>query len=146
MSEPKWHTTQTVEETEALAGRLAGTLRAGQCVAIYGEIGAGKTQFVRGLVAGLGGSGADVSSPTYVLMNMYPSGRLKVFHLDAYRVVGASDFESIGFAELLTESGVVVVEWPERIEELLPADVIRVWIEPVSERVRRVRIEPEFLS
>jgi tRNA threonylcarbamoyladenosine biosynthesis protein TsaE len=84
------------------------------------RLGAGKTQFVRGLVAGLGGNARSVSSPTFVLLNIYESGRLKVFHLDAYRVSGADDFESIGFTELLDQRGVVVVEWADRVTALLP--------------------------
>src|SRR5262250_599351 len=92
---------ESVAQTEAIAAELAGRLRAGQCVALYGELGAGKTQFVRGLVRGLGGPERAVSSPTFVLLNVYPGGRLTVFHLDAYRVTGPEDFEAIGFAELL---------------------------------------------
>src|SRR5438552_18015127 len=113
-------TSHGVRDTEAIASKLALTLRGGECLALRGELGAGKTQFVRGLLAGLGGDAKTVSSPTFVLLNLYDTGRLKVFHLDAYRVGGAEDFEAIGFAELLEQGGVVVVEWAERVEALLP--------------------------
>jgi len=131
----------SVEATEAIASELARTLVGGECIALHGDLGAGKTQFVRGLLIGLGGDGRNVSSPTYVLLNVYDTGRLKVFHLDAYRVGGVEDFEAIGFAELLEQGGVVVVEWPERVEALLfNAGTIYVSIEAVSPHVRRIQI------
>ncbi len=101
---------------------------------MHGDLGAGKTQFVRGLVRGLGGSPRAVSSPTFVLLNIYdiPRGEIRrVFHLDAYRAHGAEDFESIGFTELLDQpDGLVVVEWPERVTELLPSDALHIFITP----------------
>ena len=134
------HLSNSVAETEAIAAALAATLRGGECAALYGDLGAGKTQFVRGLVRGLGGNPRAVSSPTFVLLNVYEAGRLTVYHLDAYRVSGADDFEAIGFSELLAQGGVVVVEWAERIESLLPPDRIEVRIEPVGETVRRIDV------
>jgi tRNA threonylcarbamoyladenosine biosynthesis protein TsaE len=137
----------SVRETEAIAAELARTLSGGEVIALYGELGAGKTQFTRGLVIGLGGDGRDVSSPTFVLLNVYETPRLKVFHLDAYRVTGADDFDAIGFSELLEQGGVVVVEWPTRVEDLLPprdasSKRINVHLETVSAHGRRIRIEP----
>jgi tRNA threonylcarbamoyladenosine biosynthesis protein TsaE len=134
--------THSVQETEAAAAGLAAMLRGGECVALHGEMGAGKTQFVRGLVRGLGGNARAVSSPTFVLLNVYdtPPIRLPVFHLDAYRVGGPDDFEAIGFPELLTQGGVVVVEWPQRVGPLIPADAIHVLIDPVGESRRRIRM------
>jgi tRNA threonylcarbamoyladenosine biosynthesis protein TsaE len=135
---------ESVEETESIAADLARTLAPGACVALSGDLGAGKTQFVRGLVRGLGGNPRAVSSPTFVLLNVYesPGARLTVYHLDAYRVIGPEDFEAIGFNELLDQGGVVVVEWPERVEELLPPDRLRVRIEPLGESRRRVELGP----
>jgi tRNA threonylcarbamoyladenosine biosynthesis protein TsaE len=130
----------SVEETEAAAAELAGTLRGGECLALHGDLGAGKTQFVRGLVRGLGGNPRAVSSPTFVLLNVYDAGRLTVYHLDAYRVHGAEDFEAIGFAELLEQGGVVVVEWADRVSGLLPADRVEVKIEPRGETRRRIEM------
>src|SRR5687768_487923 len=129
-------------ETEAVAADLARALRGGECVALHGDLGAGKTQFVRGLVRGLGGSPRSVSSPTFVLLNVYDSGRLTVYHLDAYRVGGADDFEAIGFTELLGQGGVVVVEWAGRVESLLPPDRLDVRIEAVGETTRRIEVPP----
>jgi tRNA threonylcarbamoyladenosine biosynthesis protein TsaE len=131
----------SVAQTEAVAAELARSLAAGACVALHGDLGAGKTQFVRGMVAGLGGNPRAVSSPTFVLLNVYEGGRLTVYHLDAYRVRGADDFESIGFTELLEQGGVVVVEWAGRVAELLPPARIDVSIEPVGESKRRITVE-----
>ncbi|MGH7213754.1 MAG: tRNA (adenosine(37)-N6)-threonylcarbamoyltransferase complex ATPase subunit type 1 TsaE [Tepidisphaeraceae bacterium] len=130
----------SVADTESLAGELAQTLRGGEVIALHGELGAGKTQFVRGLVRGLSGNPKSVSSPTFVLLNVYDTGRLTVYHLDAYRVAGGDDFEAIGFAELLEQGGVVVVEWAGRVADLLPIERIDVTLEPLAETVRRVTI------
>jgi tRNA threonylcarbamoyladenosine biosynthesis protein TsaE len=135
------YTSKSVEKTESIAAELAAALKGGECLALYGNLGAGKTQFVRGLVRGLGGSPRSVSSPTFVLLNVYPGGRLKVFHLDAYRIGGADDFEAIGFGELLEQGGVVVVEWAERVRDLLPARCISVRIQPTGQTDRRIEIE-----
>jgi tRNA threonylcarbamoyladenosine biosynthesis protein TsaE len=130
-------TSTSVEQTEAIAADLAATLRGGECLALHGELGAGKTQFVRGLVRGLGGNPRAVSSPTFVLLNIYDAGRIKVFHLDAYRVAGADDFEAIGFGELLEQRGVVVVEWAQRVASLLPSGAIHVRITSTSDPLHR---------
>jgi tRNA threonylcarbamoyladenosine biosynthesis protein TsaE len=130
----------SVNETESIAAEIARTLTGGECIALDGELGAGKTQFVRGLVTALGGDPHSVSSPTYVLLNIYDRGRLKLFHLDAYRVGGADDFEAIGFAELLEQRGVVVVEWAERVRDLLPESIIQIKIEAIGENQRRIAI------
>jgi tRNA threonylcarbamoyladenosine biosynthesis protein TsaE len=137
------HVSQSVRETESIAAEVARTLTGGEVIALYGDLGAGKTQFTRGLVKALGGDGHAVSSPTFVLLNVYDTPRgLKVFHLDAYRVHGAEDFEAIGFAELLEQGGVIVVEWPSRVEALLPAGKrINVHLETLSPNSRRVRVE-----
>ncbi len=130
----------SVAETEAIAGELARSLVGGECIALEGDLGAGKTQFVRGLLAGLGGDTRTVSSPTYVLLNIYNTGRLTLYHLDAYRVRGGDDFESIGFSELLDQGGVVVVEWASRVRELLPAGTIHITIRATSPESREISV------
>ena len=134
-------TSHSVNDTEKIAAELAHAFEGGEVVALHGDLGAGKTQFTRGLLRGLGGDIHTVSSPTFVLLNVYDSGRLKLFHLDAYRVTGAEDFESIGFTELLDEGGVVVIEWPERVEKLLPPRRIDVYLQVISPHVRRIEME-----
>ncbi len=132
---------QSPEQTQTLAADLARTLSAGTCLALYGELGAGKTQFVRGLVTGLGGNPRSVHSPTFMLLNVYPDGRLPVFHLDAYRVHGPDDFQAIGFTELLDQPGIVVVEWAERVAALMPELRIDVHFETIDETTRKITIE-----
>jgi tRNA threonylcarbamoyladenosine biosynthesis protein TsaE len=131
----------SVRETEQIAAELARGLRGGECIALYGELGAGKTQFVRGLVEALGGNPRAVSSPTFVLLNVYETSRLTVYHLDAYRVCGPDDFEAIGFAELLEQGGVVVVEWADRIESLLPPRATRVRLTTTGKHHRQIAVE-----
>ena len=135
------HESQSVAETESIAADLARTLAPGSAIALHGNLGAGKTQFVRGLLMGLGGNPRTVSSPTYVLLNIYETGRMPLFHLDAYRIGGADDFEAIGFSELFEQGGVVVVEWAQRVAALMPAETIHVYLTPVGENVREIRIQ-----
>ena len=130
----------SVADTESIAGELALQLSPGACVALYGDLGAGKTQFVRGLVRALGGNPRAVSSPTYVLLNIYPTPKLTVYHLDAYRIHGPEDFDAIGFPELLEQGGVVVIEWPARVESLLPPTRVNVSLIPTSSRTRKIAI------
>jgi tRNA threonylcarbamoyladenosine biosynthesis protein TsaE len=138
----------SVAATEAIAGQLAATLRGGECIALDGDLGAGKTQFVRGLVRALGGDARQVSSPTFVLLHIYRSAaaRLAVYHLDAYRVSGPAELDAIGLTELLEQGGVVVVEWAERVAELLPSRRIGVKIEAIGELDRRIKIKMQDVS
>lgn len=131
----------SVAETEAIAGDFARTVKPGSCIALDGELGAGKTQFVRGIVKALGGDGRAVSSPTFVLLHVYDCPTMKVFHLDAYRIHGSNDFEDIGFRELLEQNGIVVVEWAARVAGLLPRDAIAVTITATSEITRQIEIK-----
>ena len=103
------------EETEAL-GRQAGEALDGPALLLLsGDLGAGKTLFVRGLAAGLGIDPDEVSSPTFSLVNRYGGGRLPLYHLDLYRISGAAAAYELGIEELLDERAVVAVEWPDRL-------------------------------
>jgi tRNA threonylcarbamoyladenosine biosynthesis protein TsaE len=129
------------ERTAEIAAEFARELRGGECVALHGDLGAGKTQFVRGLVDGLGGPVGQVCSPTFMLLNVYKGGRLCVYHLDAYRVGGSEAFEEIGFPELLEQGGIVAVEWAERIGALLPPEHLEVVLTPLSTDRRLIQIQ-----
>ncbi|HEV8293247.1 MAG TPA: tRNA (adenosine(37)-N6)-threonylcarbamoyltransferase complex ATPase subunit type 1 TsaE [Tepidisphaeraceae bacterium] len=131
----------SVAETEAIAAKLAESLQPNDVVALEGELGAGKTQFVRGLVKALAGDGRAVSSPTFVLLNVYQTPLFAVYHLDAYRVGGAEDFSSIGFSELLEQNGIVVVEWPSRVQEILPPKRINIKFEITGKTTRKIIID-----
>jgi tRNA threonylcarbamoyladenosine biosynthesis protein TsaE len=123
------------EETEAAAAGLARLVRAGDLLLLRGEMGAGKTTFVRGLARGLGVSG-DVMSPTFQLVRVYP-GPVQLAHVDLYRMAGAGELADLGLEELLDE-GAVVVEWGDRLDE---PGAVRLAIEVLDERRRRLRIE-----
>lgn len=110
---------RTVEDTMAWGKALAETLQAGDVVGLVGNLGAGKTHAVKGIVAGLG-STAQVSSPTFTLVHEYEEGRLPVFHFDFYRLDVAGEVIGIGWDDYLDADGVVVVEWADRFEGLLP--------------------------
>ena len=120
MSMPSEHLTD-VAATHALAARLAQELPAGSVLGLVGELGAGKTEFTRGLVAALG-CDDDVCSPSYLLLNLYDGGRLPVAHFDAYFMEGADDIERAGLDDLRREGRVIVVEWADRVEDALPRD------------------------
>lgn len=134
------HTSRSVAETERVAAAMAQMLAPGAVVALEGELGAGKTQFVRGLVKGLGGKGEQVTSPTFVLLNVYETPKMSVYHLDAYRTGGADDFQALGFLELLDQNGLVVVEWAGKVAELMPPDAIRVQLTATGPKRRRIEI------
>ena len=133
-------TTRTREETEALGERIGRAAHAGDVIALWGELGAGKTTLVRGIAAGLGIPARDVTSPTFIIVHEHEGGRLPLFHIDMYRVTPA-ETGSIGWEEALASGGVTAIEWPDRVERLLPADRIDVRIEPVGAD-RRIRITP----
>jgi len=127
-------------ETQRIASQLSKKLKPNDCLALEGQLGSGKTQFVRGLIKALGGNPRQVSSPTFVLLNVYPTPRLTVYHLDAYRIHGSEDFSSIGFSELLDQNGIVVVEWASKVKEILPPNRINILIEITAKTHRRITI------
>jgi tRNA threonylcarbamoyladenosine biosynthesis protein TsaE len=128
-------------ETEALGERWGRAATPGLVLALSGDLGAGKTQFVKGLARGLGVT-ARVHSPTFTLVNEYGGGRLKLFHLDLYRLETPAQILSAGIEEFLSPDGVAVIEWAERLEDggwkLEDGKIKKVNIEIVSETERRI--------
>ena len=114
------HTTHSSEETEALARDLAKKLKPGDCLALCGDLGAGKTCFVHGLFEGLKGDPAYfVSSPTFAIMQIYPTQKGPLYHIDLYRLNSYADFQNLDFDEMIDrEKGIVVIEWANKIPEL----------------------------
>ena len=106
----------SVKETEKIAAEYAARLKAGDVLFFRGDLGAGKTAFVRGLAAGLGIAPETVSSPTFTFVKEYRGGRLPLAHFDMYRVGSADDLYSIGFFDYIGGDAVVAVEWSENIE------------------------------
>jgi len=131
-------------ETEALGEKLGHAAGRGLVLALSGDLGAGKTQLVKGLARGLGVT-ARVHSPTFTLVNEYGGGRLKLFHLDLYRLETPAQILSAGIEEFLSPDGVAVIEWAERLESVVRGQwsvaahkMIRVNIEIVSETERKI--------
>lgn len=127
------------EQTEQIACELAGTLRAGDVVALRGGLGAGKTAFVRGLAKGLGVTG-EVASPTFALVHEH-EGRIPLYHFDMYRVTTLDDLYSTGFFDYLDSGAVLAVEWSENIQAALPNRRVIVTLTPVSDTERELVIE-----
>ena len=124
-------------ETEAAGRQLAESLRAGDVVLLYGDLGAGKTAFTRGIAQGLGIDPAEVSSPTFTLIQEY-RGRLPLYHVDLYRLE-AREVDDLGLEELVLGDGIVVIEWAERWRGR-PDDVIEVRLEHVDDERRRLTL------
>ena len=123
-------TTHSADETQALGKKLAESLRPGDVIAYFGDLGAGKTAFTRGIAEGLGVS-EQVTSPTYTIVNEYLSGRLPLFHFDMYRLGSSDELFDIGWEDYLARGGVCAVEWSENVEDALQ-DAIRITIEKDS--------------
>jgi tRNA threonylcarbamoyladenosine biosynthesis protein TsaE len=123
-----------------VAARLARGFHGGEVVLLSGELGAGKTTFVRGLARGLGGDPEEVASPTFVLLTQYP-GRLVLHHADLYRLCGTGDEQDLGLEELPGPGGVLAVEWAERLSAPPWSHALRVTLEHAGGDARRVHIE-----
>lgn len=126
--------------TERLGERLGRAARAGDVLALWGELGAGKTVLARGVAAGLGIDAEEVTSPTFIILHEHASGRIPLFHLDLYRLA-QSDLGTTGWEETLDGGGVTVIEWPDRAGDQLPADRLDVRLEHIAESKRRVVLE-----
>ena len=128
-------------ETEALGAALAGRLKPGAVVAFSGDLGAGKTAFVRGMARGLD-IPERVTSPTFTIVNEYEGGRLPLFHFDMYRLSSSDELFDIGWEDYLARGGVCAVEWSENVSDALEADCIRVDIRRgAHDNQRLIRIE-----
>lgn len=133
-------TTGSSRETEELGAAIGSLLEPGAFVALQGTLGGGKTCLTRGVVAELAPQSAGlVASPTYAIMNSYP-GDTPVYHFDFYRLAGDDDIAELGFEECFQGDGVCVVEWSERLEELLPDDVLTLLFEYDGDERRRITI------
>jgi tRNA threonylcarbamoyladenosine biosynthesis protein TsaE len=130
--------TASEDETVRAAAALAAELGPGTVLLLSGELGAGKTAFVRGLAQGLGLDRDDVTSPTFTLVHEYRGGRLPLIHIDLYRLEHA-DLDEIGVDEDLARAGIVAIEWPERLVRV-PAAATRVRIADTGGDTRAIEI------
>ena len=116
------------EDTREFAKMLAKEAKEGQIYLLSGDLGTGKTAFAQGFAQGLGIEDY-VNSPTFTIMQIYDKGRLPLYHFDVYRIGDSSEMDELGYEEYFFGNGVSLVEWPEMIEDILPADAIRITIE-----------------
>ena len=125
-------------DTEAFGWSFAGVLHTGSVLALQGALGTGKTQFVKGLVAGLGSS-APVTSPTFTIIHEYPGGRLPVYHFDFFRIETRQSAMRLGLDDYFFGDGVSVVEWADRFPEFIPEQARWLNFEIRSETVRAIK-------
>ena len=143
-------TTNSANETVKFGQKFGSQLKGGEVVALYGNLGSGKTHLIKGIVAGLGAEDAanEVISPTFVLVNEY-SGRLEIYHLDAYRLDSIAQFEQIGFDDYCHPGSVVLIEWADKVERALAGiNYIKIELSHLGPTARRIRITnaPDYIS
>jgi len=133
-------TTRSVDETQKLGKIIGKAVKGGTVLALTGDLGSGKTAFVQGLARGLEvPDDYYITSPSYTLINEYP-GRSPLFHVDLYRISDPVDMEDIGLYEILHNSGVVAIEWADRIEQKLLSDSISIHFELTGDKTRKISI------
>ena len=130
---------QTEQETQVLGGRLVRLLPVPSFVALFGDLGAGKTALVRGMGAEAGTS--EVRSPTFTIVHEYETNP-KLIHFDAYRLADAEELFAIGFEEYLSQNAVIVLEWAERVPEALPRERLELHLSGSGEEQREIRLIP----
>ena len=134
--------TNSEKETMLVGEKLAMTVGKGVVFTLVGDLGAGKTHFVKGFVKGLG-SDELVTSPTFTLLNVYEKGKVPVYHFDMYRLSSKEEAEELGFGEyfdLKNLNGIVFVEWPEQVEGLITCPHIEIKIEKLDENKRKITL------
>ena len=140
LSDSGIHQSSSPEDTAKLADWLAQKLVPGDIVAFFGDLGSGKTTFIRSLAASCAQVAPEsVCSPTFQYLNVY-TGPLPIYHFDLYRLTGPDDFFQMGFEEILHGQGVSCIEWAERIEDSLPEGTIRIYMKHVEENRRQIEI------
>jgi len=131
------------QETFELGRQLGTLLPAGFFVALQGELGGGKTCFTRGLVSAVSPESSQmVASPTFAIMNEYP-GKVPIYHFDFYRLTSPHEIIELGFEDYFTGNGICVAEWSERLEDIMPANHLRVTFEHAGEDLRIITIEAD---
>jgi tRNA threonylcarbamoyladenosine biosynthesis protein TsaE len=133
------YTTHSEEETQQVAREIASRLQAGDVLLLSGNLGAGKTTFVRGLAEGLGIDPGEVSSPTFTIVHEYRGGRLTLYHADLYRLERTAT-EDVGLEEMGVKDGVLAIEWPDRLLHRLPGAIV-VEIQLGDGDTRRIAID-----
>lgn len=131
----------SVAQTQAIGAALSKQLEPNDVLILLGDMGAGKSEFTRGLARGLGVTGY-VTSPTFTIMQLHDTGRLPLYHFDWYRLESAEELYELSMDEYLQNGGVAVIEWPSRAEEVLPESYLEVALEPLGDDERRITFTP----
>jgi len=130
--------TQSTSETIRIGKSLGSFLRSGDVVALAGELGTGKTQFIKGLARGVGvGKPTYISSPSFTLINEYP-GKIPFYHIDLYRLRSEKEAEELGLEEYFQSEGITAIEWADKIPSLLPKEILWIYIHYTGERTRSI--------
>ncbi len=124
----------------ALGESLAASLKPGAVVALYGDLGSGKTVLTKGIGSALGIAKENVSSPTFTIVNEYVAGSIPLYHFDAYRIESPEELFDLGYEDYFFGEGICVVEWADRIEALLPEHTIRLHLVHAGDGRRRIRM------
>ena len=132
----------SAEETERLGEKLAEQIRPGDVLTLIGEIGAGKTTFVRGLARGLGIPEGSVASPSFVLVRQYGSGRMPLYHADLFRLDNLPQAAGVGLEEYYDTGGVTLIEWGNKVPGVLPEQFLEIRFEVADEQTRRLTVIP----
>ena len=133
---------RSLEHTRVLANDLAAALRPGDVIKLIGDLGAGKTTFVRMLVHAMGGDESSVSSPTFVIMNIYPRSdrngeeQPPLAHMDCYRLGDESELDALGWDQIIDSGTIILIEWPDRIAGAIPDDALTIRIDHVDDTAR----------
>lgn len=135
-------TSDSPEQTRLIAAGMAASLRPASIVAVAGELGAGKTQFIQGAAQGLGFDG-PVTSPTFTIIHEYPAKQGPIFHVDLYRIASAGETATLGLDEIFAAGRATFIEWPERLGTHLPADALRVRIRFAGDSRREIELPDE---
>ena len=131
----------SVAQTQAIGAALSRQLEPDDVLILLGDMGAGKSEFTRGLARGLGVTGY-VTSPTFTIMQLHDTGRLPLYHFDWYRLESAEELYELSMDEYLQNGGIAVIEWPSRAEEVLPESYLEVALEPAGDDERRITFTP----
>jgi len=135
--------TSSTSETIRMGKRLGRLLLPGHVVALIGELGSGKTQFIKGLAEGVGvGKSIYISSPSFTLINEYP-GRVPFYHIDLFRLTSEMEAEGLGLEEYFEGNGITAIEWADRIPSLLPNELLRVQLHYTGKKSRSIEIIPK---
>lgn len=130
---------KTSDETFAIGEKFSQTILPQSVICFFGELGAGKTTFIKGMAQGLNINPSDVNSPTFQYLNIY-NGKTSLFHFDLYRLQGVDDFLSLGFDEFFSQPGISCIEWTERIPEIIPKNAFKVSISHTEDGGRQIEI------